>query len=95
MKSAVYKQSKSILPLLLTKSLQQIPIPPSPIVHLFAFLENRYLEEHSTNDLHFLFPVHPKLEFGLIPGAGVGLGFNAGGLDSNGHNRGEQCPYSR
>ena len=49
-----------------------MPMPPSPSVHLLAFLENRYFDEHSTNDLQYDCPEHwLTLVFGLNPGGGL------------------------
>ena len=77
------------LPLIFNKSLQQIPMPPSPNRHLLAFFENRYLEEHSTNALHFVCPEQEVLGLGSIIGAGV-AGLGGGVRPSSGQKSGEQ-----
>ena len=81
------------LPLLFNKSLQQIPMPPSPNWHLLAFFENRYLEEHSTNALHFVCHEQDVLGLGSIIGAGV-AGLGGGDRSCRGQELGEQWPYS-
>ena len=82
-----------LLPLLFNRSLQQIPMPPSPNRHLLAFFENRYLEEHSTNALHFVCPMHDVLGLGSIIGAGV-AGLGVADRPCSGQKLGEQWPYS-
>ena len=82
-----------LLPLLFNRSLQQIPMPPSPNRHLLAFFENRYLEEHSTNALHFVCPEQDVLGLGSIIGAGV-AGLGGGDRSCRGQELGEQWPYS-
>ena len=64
-----------------------MPSPPSPKVHRLALLDIRYLEEHSTNDLHLVGPEHVE----LVSGTGwlvVEL-FNSSGQEDF-----EQWPYS-
>ena len=64
-------------------------MPPSPNRHLLAFFENRYLEEHSTNALHFVCPEHDVLGLGSIIGAGV-AGLGGGDRPCSGQELGEQ-----
>ena len=71
LRQAILYNNFHLLPLLFNRSLQHIPMPPSPNRHLLAFFENRYLEEHSTNALHFVCPMHDVLGLGSIIGAGV------------------------
>ena len=58
-------------------------MPPSPNVHRFAVLENRYFEEHSTNDLHFADPEHLEPPT-LLNRTGEGLDGLVGDFDSRG-----------